>query len=86
MPTFRRLNADEVVAMRSRRRGSVDLSEYRDFMRSLQIGEGGEVALDDVEQKRTIKRRLTRAAQQMNRDVRFRRSEGTIIRFEVLSL
>jgi len=83
MPQFRRLNADEVAAMRARRRGSVDLTEYSDFIRGLDIGEGGEVVLGDAEQKRTVKRRLTRAARQMNKDVRYRRSEGNVIRFEV---
>lgn len=83
MPQFHRLNADEVAAMRVRRRGSVDLTEYNEFLRALDIGEGGEVVLSDAEQKRTVKRRLTRAARQMNKDVRYRRSEGNVIRFEV---
>jgi hypothetical protein len=83
---FRRLNADEVAAMRARRRGSVDLSEYSEFIRGLDQGEGGEVTLSDADQKRTVKRRLTRAARQMNKDVRYRRSEGNVIRFEVRAL
>ncbi|MEA2639013.1 MAG: hypothetical protein QOF51_407 [Chloroflexota bacterium] len=86
MPMFRRLNADEVAAMRARRRGSVDLSEYSEFIRGLDQGEGGEVTLSDADQKRTVKRRLTRAARQMNKDVRYRRSEGNVIRFEVRAL
>ena len=83
MPTFRRLSADEIAAMRSRRRGTVDLTEYSEFVRALNVGEGGEVVLGDSDQKRTVKRRLTRAARQMNKDVRYRRSEGNIIRFEI---
>ena len=51
-----------------------------------QVGEGGEVTLGSSEQKRTVKRRLTRAARQMDKDVRYRRSEGNMIRFEVRSL
>jgi hypothetical protein len=86
MPTFRRLSTEEVAALRTRRRGSVDLSEYSDFVRDLDVGEGGEVVLGETEQKRTVKRRLTRAARQMNKDVRYRRSEGNLIRFEVRSL
>jgi hypothetical protein len=83
MPSFRKLNADEVAAMRARRRGSVDLTDYSDFIRGLDVGEGGEVVLGETEQKRTVKRRLTRAARQLNKDVRYRRSEGNMIRFEV---
>ena len=86
MPTFRRLNVEEVAAMRARRRGSVDLTEYSEFVRGLQVGEGGEITLGTSEQKRTVKRRLTRAARQMDKDVRYRRSEGNIIRFEVRTL
>lgn len=83
MPTFRRLSSEEVAELRTRRRGSVDLSEYSDFMQDLAVGEGGELVLSDAEQKRTVKRRLTRAARQMNKDVHYRRSEGNLIRFEV---
>ena len=86
MPSFRRLTSDEVAAMRARRRGSVDLSEYSEFIRGLDLGEGGEVTLTDADQKRTVKRRLTRAARQLNKDVRYRRSEGNVIRFEVRPL
>jgi len=86
MPVFRRLDADEVAAMRARRRASVDLSEYSEFIRGLELGEGGEVTLNEMDQKRTVKRRLTRAARQMNKDVRYRRSESNIIRFEVRPL
>lgn len=86
MPFFRRLSAEEVAAMRARRRGSVDLTEYSDFVRVLKVGEGGEVVLGEFDQKRTVKRRLTRAARQMSKDVRYRRSEGNVIRFEIRSL
>ena len=86
MPVFRRLSTEEVAAMRARRRGSVDLTEYSEFVRTLGSGEGGEIVLGDSEQKRTVKRRLTRAARQMNKDVRYRRSEGNVIRFEIRGL
>jgi hypothetical protein len=86
MPQFRRLSAEEVAQMRARRRGSVDLAEYSSFVRGLAVGEGGEVTLSDGEQKRTVKRRLTRAARQTSRDVRYRRSEGNLIRFEIRGL
>ena len=84
MPEFRRMSPEEVARMGARRgQRSADLTEYSDFIRDLDVGEGGEVVLGDAEQKRTVKRRLTRAARQMNKDVRYRRSEGNVIRFEV---
>jgi hypothetical protein len=83
MPTFRRLSAEEVAALRKARGRAVDLSEYRQFLEGLAPGEGGELALSPDEQKRTVKRRLTTAARQMNKEVVYRRSEGDVLRFEV---
>ena len=71
--------------MRSYRRGTVDLSQYSDFLRGLNVGEGGEVALEPHDVKRTVKRRLTRAAHLQGKDVRYRRTEGNVVRFEVRS-
>ena len=83
VPKFRRLSPDEIAAMRSHRRGTVDLTEYSGFLENLEVGEGGEVALDPSDVKRTVKRRLTRAAHLLGKEVRYRRSEGNLVRFEV---
>lgn len=72
-----------MAAMRSYRRGTVDLTEYSAFLRDLGISEGGEVVLDPGDVKRTVKRRITRAAHLLGKDVRYRRTEGNIVRFEV---
>jgi hypothetical protein len=85
VPKFRRLSPEEMAAMRSYRRGTVDLSQYSEFLRQLGEGEGGEVALDTNDVKRTVKRRLTRAAHLLGKDVRYRRTEGNVVRFEVRS-
>jgi hypothetical protein len=84
MPSFRALSADELAASRQRRGAAVDLTEYREFIRNLQVGEGGQLTLNGDEQKRTVKRRLTRAAHSLGRDVRYRRSEGNTVRFELV--
>jgi hypothetical protein len=84
MPTFHRLSAEEIAALRPRRTGSVDLSEYRQFLQDLAPGEGGEIVLGPDDQRRTIKRRLTTAANQMNKKVQYRRSTDDVLRFEVL--
>jgi hypothetical protein len=83
MPTFHRLSAEEIAALRPRRTGSVDLSEYRQFLETLAPGEGGEVALGSGDQRRTVKRRLSTAAKQMNKQLRYRRSTDDTLRFEV---
>jgi hypothetical protein len=85
MPTFRRLSAEEIAALQPRRTGSVDLSEYRQFLQDLSPGEGGEIALGTDDQRRTVKRRLSTAAKQMNKKLRYRRSADDILRFEVQS-
>ena len=85
MPTFRPLSAEEMAALQPRKTRSVDLSEYRQFLQDLAPGEGGEIALGADDQRRAVKRRLTTAAKQMNKKVRYRRSEGDVLRFEVQS-
>lgn len=85
VPKFRRLSPEEIAAIRSYRRGAVDLSEYSAFLRNLGEGEGGEVALEPSDVKRTVRRRLTRAAHLMGKEVRYRRTEGNLVRFEVRS-
>jgi hypothetical protein len=75
-----------MAALRSRRRSSVDLTEYTEFLRGLATGEGGELVLGPGEQKRTVKRRLTTAAKRMDKGVRYRRTEGNTLHFEVTSL
>ena len=61
MPTFRPLNADQLAALQRRRGAAVDLMEYSDFIRNLQVGEGAHLTLESNQQKQTVKRRLTRA-------------------------
>jgi hypothetical protein len=83
MPTFSKLSAEQIQAMQSRRRGSIDLTEYLDFMRDLSPGEGGELSREEGEQVRAIKRRMTRAATQLNQKIRWRRTQDGVLRFEV---
>jgi hypothetical protein len=86
VPSFRRLSREEVQAIRGSngQRTPIDLTEYQDFVRELVPGEGGEIALGDGDSQRTIKRRLTRAAGQLKKRIRWRTSRGDgVIRFVV---
>ena len=85
MPNFRQLSPEEIAALRSYRRGTVDLSQYSAFLGTLGEGAGGEAALDSGDVKRTVKRRLTRAAHLLGKELRYRRTEGNLVRFEVRS-
>jgi hypothetical protein len=86
MPSFRRLNPEEVAALRARNARAVDLSEYREFLQDLAPGDGGEIALGAGDERRTVKRRLTTAANRMNKKLRYRRSTDDVLRFEVQSV
>jgi hypothetical protein len=83
MPTFRRLSAEEIAALRPTRTGSVDLSEYRQFLEPLAPGEGGEITLGKDDLRRTVKRRLTTVAKQLHKQLKYRRSTDDVLRFEV---
>jgi hypothetical protein len=69
--------------MQSRRGRSVDLSEYLAALRDLAPGQLGEAALTDDEKKSTVKRRLTSAAKQLGKTLKYRRSGEKMIVYEV---
>jgi len=82
VPTFRRLSAEE-LSTSNRHRTHVDLTPYLDFLREIDSGEGGELAVGEGESQRAEKRRLTTAAKQLNRTIRYRRGSKDLIRFEL---
>jgi hypothetical protein len=61
----------------------VDLSECRAFVQDLTPGEGGEIMLGTDDARRTVKRRLTTAANQLNKKLKYHRSTEDVLRFEV---
>ena len=83
MPKFRTLSPEETVQMQSRRGRSVDLTEYLAALRDLPPGRLGEAALGEDEKKSTVKRRLTSAAKQLGKTLKYRRSGEKVIIFEV---
>ncbi len=56
MPQFRSLSKEEVEARRKRRVNLADLYPYMDYLETLQVGDYGEVTVEDGESKQTIKR------------------------------
>ena len=84
MPTFRKLSSEELTALQRRgHRSPIDLTEYLDFMRELSPGEGGTLELAEGESQRTVKRRISTATTRLKKDIRWRRSENGVLRFEV---
>ncbi len=86
MPTFRKLDADEV------RRGGKALSaraqmqrEYDNYLADFSSDEYGEAVIDDNESKLTVRNRLRAAAERRGLDIDFLRSPGPVIRFQLLT-
>ncbi len=80
MPRFEKV--PEEAARQWGRRGvpSLDLSEYRAFLEELQPGEWGRITLAEGESQRAVKRRLTMAAKDLDKLLRYRRApEGQIL-------
>jgi hypothetical protein len=61
----------------------VVLAEYRELIQHLEPGRGGEVSLSPIDQRRTVKLRLSAAALALGKKLRYRRSPNNIVRFEV---
>lgn len=61
-----------------------DLGTYLDYLRSIAPGYAGYIYLGGGQKKATIKRRVTTAARQLHRNLRFLRSSADELTFEVL--
>jgi hypothetical protein len=84
LPTFRRLSTEEIAAQRPQgSRPPVDLSPYLAFLRDFSSGEIGEITLGEAESQRVVKHRLSLAASQLKKPIRWRGSDDRLIRFEV---
>jgi hypothetical protein len=88
MPTFRRMSAEELGPPIRPRYPKPDLTPYLEFLYDFSSGEFGEITLGEAETQKAIKRRLTIAAKQLNKRIRYKRirqrgSDDHLIRFEV---
>lgn len=77
MPKFERLSKAEADELFRRRppRPSIDLTEYVEFLKSLRAGAAGRITLQKDETSRVVKRRLTTAAKQIGRRLRYRKTD-----------
>lgn len=87
MPQFTPLTHDEIVAFRGKRgrHDVVDLTPFTDFLREIPAGEGGEITLTPEEKRRTVKRHMNTAAQNLNVTINWRRSDHQVMRFAVVT-
>jgi type IV secretory pathway VirB4 component len=82
MAKFEKLSKEEVERI-TQRKPRIDISEYVNYLETLNPGEWGAVTLEEGETGRAIKRRLTIAAKQLGKNLRYRRSEDNRIIFTV---
>lgn len=78
MPKFQKLDQAKVAELFD------VLSEYREFLATVPAGQGGEIVLEEGDNKTTIKNRLTAAAKEMKIRLEFARTKDDMIRFRVV--
>ena len=86
MPIFTSLSKHDLAAYRktSRQPRLELLQPYLSFLQDKSLGEGGIVQLEADEQPRTVKRRLTVAAKQQGKKLKYRTGpEGQLV-FEIV--
>jgi hypothetical protein len=86
MPNFMPvISPEELTKRRSAKATRVDLTPYLDYLRTISPGSAGELQLYSSENKPTIKRRLTMAANRLGKVIKYLRSGENQLVFEVLS-
>jgi hypothetical protein len=88
MPTLRKLEQDEVEALKEN--GGKDsvraaiAREYDALIADFVPGEYGELHLDEGENRTTVKSRLVAAAKRRNWTLELKRTKGPVVRFKVV--
>ena len=86
MPSVRKLRPEEVQALENKGKGTRKITEeqYDAILRDFEVGEYGELTLDEGESRLTVRNRLKAAAKRRNVGVSFKRARGDIVRFQVV--
>lgn len=86
MAKFRKLSADDLAKSKIPPSGerARTRDEYRGYLKGLKPLEGGELVLGDDDKKITIKNRLKRAAEELGYNLVFKRSDDTLVRFQIM--
>jgi hypothetical protein len=89
MPEFRKLSQEEIERLKDPKRARGDSAraqvarEYDAYVADLQPGEYAEVILDEGDNKLTVRKRLTAAANRRRLVLEYSRTLGPVIRFKV---
>ena len=72
MPEFHKLSKSEIEQLSRRQTNLIDLGEYLDHLKTLQIGDWGSIELAPGETQRVVKRRASTAASSLGKKLRWR--------------
>src|SRR5215216_5891321 len=86
MPNFRKLDPEEIQAIENKGKGLRKQTEelYDSILADYDIGEYGEAVLDEGENRLTVRNRMKAAATRRGVGINFRRTQGDILRFQIL--
>jgi hypothetical protein len=77
------ISPEELAKRRATKTTRVDLTPYVDYIRTIQPSYAGDLQLQSNENKPTIKRRITMAANRLGKSVKYLRSGENELIFEI---
>lgn len=88
MPQVRKLAPEEVQALQNKGKGQRKLveEEYDAILSEYEVGDYGEATLEPEENRLTVRNRLRAAAGRRGVGIEFRRTQGDIVRFQIVEL
>ena len=86
MPQVRKLDPEEVQEIQNKGKGQRKIVEeqYDAILSDYEVGEYGEAVLDEGENRLTVRNRMKAAATRRGISINFRRTQGDILRFQVV--
>jgi hypothetical protein len=86
MPQVRKLAPEEVQTIENKGKGTRKLTEeqYDAILADYEVGEYGEAVLDKGENRLTVRNRLKAAATRRGLGITFRRTNGDLLRFQIV--
>jgi hypothetical protein len=86
MPNFRKLDPEEIKTIENKGKGLRKQTEelYDAILADYEAGDYGEAVLDEGENRLTVRNRMKAAATRRGIDINFRRTQGDILRFQVI--
>ena len=88
MPSFRKLEPEEVQEIENKGKGLRKLieEEYDAILAEYSISDYGEATLDFEENRLTVRNRMKAAARRRNLAIDFRRTKEDILRFQIVAV